>query len=45
MASMFLEKEREEVKPKQKWVVGSAFLENLEVSGCIEIDLTADDDD
>ena len=44
MASMFLEKEKEGVKPEQKLVVGRTFSENLEVPGHIEIDLTVDDD-
>ena len=41
---MFLEKEREGVKPEQKLIVGPTSSENLEVPGCSEIDLTADDD-
>jgi len=44
VASKFLEKEREGIK-REHMVVGPIFSENLEASGRIEIDLTADDND
>ena len=41
---MFLEKEKEGVKPEEELVVGSVSLGNLEALGRIVIDLTLDDD-